>query len=198
MDEPFNHLDPHLRKYMREEFKRIQNELEITTIFVTHDIKDAQELGNRVCILENGQVKQIGTWEEIISSPLDADVSEFVGSPNVFYCETYESLDFDLAKVYCRNLEIIVPYEGKAIKKVVIYPDSIYVYPTKPVGVLTNIFQGKVLNYFELEGNKIKVFFDVKGHKVATEIRKDLFFDLQIQQGKIFFLKFILRDIRVI
>ena len=198
MDEPFNHLDPRLRKYMRDEFKRIQKEVNVTTIFVTHDMKDAKELGNRICILRNGLIKQVGTWEEIVSSPLDADVSEFVGSPNIFKCERYELLDFGLAKAYCGSLELVVPYDDKPIKKVLVYPENIYVYPTKPTGVRVNIFQGTVLDYSKMEGNKVNVYFDISGYKVVAEISEDLFLDLQVSPGKKYFLKFILRGIQVI
>ena len=198
MDEPFNNLDPRLRKYLRDEFKGIQRLLGITTIFVTHDVKEAEELGDRVAIMTDGEIKQVGSFEELLSSPKTKEVLEFIGNPNILSCEDYEVLDYGLAKANCGGLSVIVPYEGKDIKKVIIFPNDIYVYPYEPKGLLVNIFEGEVVEYQEIAGDKVRVIFNVKGIKIAAEVAKREFLDLFANGRRNFFLKFVLRGIRVI
>jgi len=78
MDEPFSGLDPLIRRQMQDELVEIQSKLQKTIIFVTHDLHEALKLGDRIAILRNGEVVQVGTPEEIITNPADEYVQEFV------------------------------------------------------------------------------------------------------------------------
>jgi len=78
MDEPFSGLDPLIRRQMQDELLDIQAELQKTTIFVTHDLHEALKLGNRIAIMRDGEIIQIGTPEDVITTPSDAYVREFV------------------------------------------------------------------------------------------------------------------------
>jgi len=78
MDEPFSGLDPLIRRQMQDELVELQSRLQKTIIFVTHDLHEALKLGDRIAILRNGEVVQIGTPEDIVTNPADEYVSEFV------------------------------------------------------------------------------------------------------------------------
>ena len=78
MDEPFSGLDPLIRRQMQDEFVELQNKLQKTIVFVTHDLSEALKLGDRIAILHDGEVAQIGTPEEIVTHPADEYVKEFV------------------------------------------------------------------------------------------------------------------------
>jgi len=78
MDEPFSGLDPLIRRQMQDEFIEIQDKLNKTIIFVTHDLSEALKLGDRIAILHDGEIAQIGTPEEIVTVPADSYVQEFV------------------------------------------------------------------------------------------------------------------------
>lgn len=78
MDEPFSGLDPLIRRKMQDELVEIQSRLQKTIIFVTHDLHEALKLGDRIAIMRNGEVVQIGTPEDIVTNPADEYVSEFV------------------------------------------------------------------------------------------------------------------------
>ena len=78
MDEAFSALDPLIRRQMQDELMAIQAKLHKTILFITHDLNEALRLGNRVCILRDGKVIQIGTPEEILTEPADGYVAEFV------------------------------------------------------------------------------------------------------------------------
>ncbi len=77
MDEPFSGLDPLIRRQMREELASIQEELKKTIIFITHDLEEAITVGNRIAIMRDGKIIQLGTPEEIVSNPVDEFVQEF-------------------------------------------------------------------------------------------------------------------------
>lgn len=78
MDEPFSALDPLIRREMQLELLDIQNRLQKTIIFITHDVNEAFRLGDRVAVMKDGHVEQIGTPEEIIESPANEYISEFI------------------------------------------------------------------------------------------------------------------------
>ena len=83
MDEPLSNLDAKLRLEMRAEIRRIHNTLGATTIYVTHDQEEALSLADRIVVLRDGQMRQVGTPEELFSQPDHLDVAEFMGFRNV-------------------------------------------------------------------------------------------------------------------
>ena len=78
MDEAFSALDPLIRRQMQDEMMEIQNELHKTILFITHDLNEALRIGDRVCIMKDGAIVQIGTPEEILTQPATGYVAEFV------------------------------------------------------------------------------------------------------------------------
>ncbi|WP_153978223.1 ABC transporter ATP-binding protein [Paenibacillus xylanilyticus] len=81
MDEPFSALDPMSREKLQDDILEIQRKMKKTIVFVTHDIQEAMKLGDRICILKDGQVLQVGTPEELLQNPVNEFVHHFVGSP---------------------------------------------------------------------------------------------------------------------
>jgi putative spermidine/putrescine transport system ATP-binding protein len=82
LDEPLSALDAKVRVQLREEIRRIQTRLGITTIYVTHDQEEALSISDRVAVLSHGQIEQIGTPGEIYGAPATPFVAEFVGTMN--------------------------------------------------------------------------------------------------------------------
>ena len=82
MDEPFSALDPLIRRQLQQEFKDISAKLQKTTVFITHDLAEAVNVGHRIAMMRSGRVVQIGTPEEIINSPADDYVQQFVADAN--------------------------------------------------------------------------------------------------------------------
>ena len=76
LDEPFSALDPLIRREMQDEFMRLQSVLKKTIVFITHDFDEAIRLGDRIAIMKDGAVVQVGTPEEIVLAPADSYVSE--------------------------------------------------------------------------------------------------------------------------
>ena len=80
-DEPLSNLDAKLRVEMRAEIKRLQHELAITSLYVTHDQAEAMTLGRRLAVMKDGRIEQIGPPEEVYSRPVNLFVAGFLGSP---------------------------------------------------------------------------------------------------------------------
>jgi glycine betaine/proline transport system ATP-binding protein len=78
MDEPFSALDPLIRKEMQEELTELQSSMQKTIIFITHDLDEALKLGDRIAIMKDGQIVQLGTPEEILTNPSNGYVANFV------------------------------------------------------------------------------------------------------------------------
>ena len=85
LDEPFSNLDANLRRRLRKDLKQLQRRLGINMIFVTHDQEEAMALGDRIALMREGRIVQIGTPQEIYRHPKDLWVKEFFGQVNQLY-----------------------------------------------------------------------------------------------------------------
>ena len=81
LDEPLSNLDAKLRTSARDELKRFQQDLGTTTVYVTHDQVEAMGLGDRIAVMYDGQIRQVGRPEEVYDEPADTFVATFLGSP---------------------------------------------------------------------------------------------------------------------
>jgi len=84
LDEPLSALDEKLREHMQTELTRIQRELGVTTIFVTHNQEEAMTMSDRIVVMNDGEFEQIGTPEEVYSEPESVFVGDFMGKSNLF------------------------------------------------------------------------------------------------------------------
>jgi sn-glycerol 3-phosphate transport system ATP-binding protein len=81
LDEPLSNLDAKLRTQVRGDLKRLHREVPVTSIYVTHDQVEAMTLGDRICVMSNGEVQQVGTTDDIYNRPANTFVASFMGSP---------------------------------------------------------------------------------------------------------------------
>jgi putative spermidine/putrescine transport system ATP-binding protein len=91
MDEPLSNLDAKLRLEMRAEIRRIHDLIGSATIYVTHDQEEALSLADRIVVMRDGTVRQVGTPEELYSRPAHADVAEFMGYRNLIVCQVWKN-----------------------------------------------------------------------------------------------------------
>ncbi len=107
LDEPMSALDARLRERLRRTVRDIQTELGITTVYVTHDQAEALAISDRIAVLHDGDLEQIGTPEAVYRSPASRFVASFVGDNNLFEVETVRGVDGGyLAR--SGNIEILV------------------------------------------------------------------------------------------
>lgn len=93
LDEPLSSLDYRLRKNMQIELKQLQRQLGITFVFVTHDQEEALSMSDRVVIMEEGRIEQVGTPREVYEEPRNLTVAKFIGEANIFNAEVLQVQD---------------------------------------------------------------------------------------------------------
>jgi multiple sugar transport system ATP-binding protein len=90
MDEPLSNLDAQLRAKMRAEIKRLQKTLKITTVYVTHDQTEALSMADKIVVMRNGEIQQIGSAHYVYREPRNIFVAEFIGAMNLTECVVKE------------------------------------------------------------------------------------------------------------
>ena len=137
-DEPLSNLDAKLRNQMRLEIKKLQRQMGVTSIFVTHDQTEAMTLGDRIVVINNGIVEQVGTPKDIYSKPNTKFVAEFIGSPqmNIFNCK----IDNGIAKIDNNTINL-----GKSINindaSIGIRPDDIQISDSGSISCKANLVE---------------------------------------------------------
>ena len=128
LDEPLSNLDSKLRIQMRSEIKKLQKRVGVTTIYITHDQTEAMGMADKIVILNEGIIQQVGTPEEVYKKPQNIFVANFIGNPqiNILNFEIIRKEDGQLISLKSENMSINVPkiwYDvlpsfGKSIKKI--------------------------------------------------------------------------------
>lgn len=131
LDEPLSSLDAKLRLGVRRQIRELQHKLGITTILVTHDQEEAMSMGDRLAVLKDGKMQQIGTPREVYRTPANAFVADFIGTAN-FFTGTVATDGASLhtesgLRLECRNLPV-----GK--QNVLVRPEAIRLSPATQGG----------------------------------------------------------------
>jgi ABC-type Fe3+/spermidine/putrescine transport system ATPase subunit len=163
LDEPLSNLDAKLRISMREEIIRIQKELSITTVYVTHDQHEALSISDVVAVMDKGYVQQIGTPREIYSDPQTVFVADFIGQCT-FIDGIVESVG-DYIQVKIPNNQNVIglttiegyPFEKGEKVKCAIRPEDLHLESTSPGD---NDISGEVTRTIFV-GNSLEVYFKV-------------------------------------
>ncbi|WP_211213486.1 ABC transporter ATP-binding protein [Paucidesulfovibrio longus] len=113
MDEPLSALDEKLREEMRMEIDNIQRTLNLTTLFVTHDQREALSMSNKIVVMKSGRKQQEGTPEDVYDYPANYFVADFLGHSNFYDARVLESLKGDLVRVRTdEGLEFFAEHQG--------------------------------------------------------------------------------------
>jgi spermidine/putrescine ABC transporter ATP-binding subunit len=168
LDEPLSNLDAKLRIEMREEIKRIQKSLGITTVYVTHDQLEAMSISDRIAVMDKGRVLQYGSPREVYFKPTNLFTAEFLGRSNIFRGRVVEKKD-DYVVVRLEDLELelkAVPVDSGVSGEVavVVRPES---FDVEASGAQENVFKGKV-DFAMFLGDKTEVRLKVgRGSLIA-------------------------------
>ncbi|HXQ28871.1 MAG TPA: sulfate ABC transporter ATP-binding protein [Gemmatimonadales bacterium] len=98
LDEPFGSLDARVRKDLRRWLRRLHDEIHVTSVFVTHDQEEALEVADRIVVMHEGRVEQIGTPEEVYDHPASEFVYRFLGDVNLFHGRLVRPHDVEVAR----------------------------------------------------------------------------------------------------
>ena len=173
MDEPLGALDLKLRETMQIELRRIQQELKITTVYVTHDQTEAMNMSDRIVVMNTGRIEQIGTAEGIYNDPRTRFVADFVGQINLLDGEiTGESGDYLVARTL--DTEVRVPKGEQAASGQVsigVRPEHLQLVDGDASSDNLNVIHG-TLSGRTFAGNLTRLFIDVGNDtQVVVEAR---------------------------
>ena len=174
MDEPLSNLDAKLRVQMRAEVSRIQRQLEVATVYVTHDQVEAMTMGDRVAVMHGGIVQQCADPQTLYDLPVNLFVAAFIGSPSMNLYEATIAADGRAVTLGSGNIELAASVHadrpklmGHAGQKVVVglRPEHLAVTDEHRSG---RTIQGEV-DLVEALGNELQVHFTIDAKRVAAE-----------------------------
>ena len=192
LDEPLSNLDAQLRMATRTELKQLQQSLGTTTIYVTHDQVEAMTLGDRVAVLRNGKIEQVGTPEELYNNPVNPFVATFIGLPpmNLIEATIVEENKEYFAVIDGNKLKIPVEKQRDIVtknKKLIlgIRPEDIYISSDKK----ENIFETKIISVEPL-GRELIIYVLLGNQKISVlstnkELKKNQMLLIEFNISKI-------------
>ena len=146
MDEPLSNLDAKLRVQMRTVIKKLQRQLDITTIYVTHDQEEALAISDRIAVMKDGKIMQIGTPTEIYAKPQNPFVAGFIGVSNFLDCEVTAPGVVDIDGQLTIKVPVKSDYTGKA--KLSARPEQLFFAESGLAGeVMFSTFLGDFIEY---------------------------------------------------
>lgn len=187
MDEPLSNLDAKLRVSMRSEIKKLHKIINATTIYVTHDQTEAMTMADRIVVMNNGKIQQIGTPYEIYNSPENVFVATFIGSPamNLFDVTISNNqidllngnslkLDKSIADAITKHIEselsTIADFEKNGLKK-----EEEKQLVVKKESLILQICNGKYKAKYDESGKVIDPFHNLSLNEEELEICKTLY-----------------------
>ena len=157
LDEPLGALDLKLRKEMQIELKRIQQALEITFIYVTHDQEEALTMSDRVVVMRDGNILQIGTPQDIYNEPCNAFVADFIGESNIIDGIMHKDFLVEFANDYFDCVD--KGFEPKERVQVVVRPEDFKIVPADK-GKISGIVESIIF-----KGVHYEIMVDAMGYK---------------------------------
>lgn len=143
--EPLSNLDAKLRRQVREDIRQLQLDLKLTVAYVTHDQEEALAVSDKVIVMSNSRIAQIGTPHELYNEPLNLFVADFIGDANILEARL-ERRQGDLAEIRLGEHQLKLPHRGakEGSVKLAIRPDAIS-YHTMSSGIAAEITKASYL-----------------------------------------------------
>lgn len=184
LDEPFGALDAKVRLDLRRWLRRLHDEIHITSIFVTHDQEEALEVSDRVVVMNEGKVEQIGTPEEVYDSPATPFTFDFLGNVNIFHGRVPKELESS------GDVEVVMPENlGAGALPVVGYARSHDIeVERKPADNAS--FKAEVRHVHTIGPRvKMQLFLCETKETVEVELSRDVSKRLDLQKGETVFVR---------
>ena len=168
LDEPLSALDAEVRVVLRGEIRRIQSELAITTVYVTHDQEEALSISDKVVVMNKGIIEQVGTPEEIYRAPQTRFVATFIGTANQFYGQVSGK-----DAVACNTVRLLTEplqsfKDGQSVV-VLVRPENIQVQAEQPENGRWNAISG-VVETITFHGAVTRLGVNASGQRVVADI----------------------------
>ena len=181
MDEPLSALDRKTRDELIQELKEIHRKFDVTLVHVTHNFDEALMLADRIAIMRNGEISQVGTSTEIFRHPADKFVADFVGAENII--EGIAKKDGEkLTVIDTGNISIYSTEKKEGHVHITVRPEDIILSAQKVETSARNVFKGQIKEIVDT-GALIKLTIDV-GDPLIVFLTRQSFLDMELNIGK--------------
>ncbi|ADL12860.1 tungstate ABC transporter ATP-binding protein WtpC [Acetohalobium arabaticum] len=143
LDEPLSALDPSTKNKIQQDLKRVHTELGTTTLHVTHDFNEALSLADRIAIMQEGEIVQVGSPQQVFKQPESNFIAEFVGSKNIFVGQVVHKDDRTVIKIN-EDIELEINTEKEGDISLIIRPEDIIISHQFFNSSARNSYQGVV------------------------------------------------------
>jgi molybdate transport system ATP-binding protein len=183
MDEPLSSLDAIVRERLRYEMKQLQRDIGLTSVYVTHDQVEAMALGDRIAVMNNGRIEEVGTPDKIFYKPEREFVARFIGMKNIFDGKI-TALDEGggVAQISTRNFDlttVLIPSGVGTHVKACIRPEDIILMKSDRKTSARNVIGGRIISIFP-NGPLMRVLVDVGGDEISVDITRLAARDLKL------------------
>ena len=186
LDEPFGALDAKVRKELRAWLRRLHDDMHITSVFVTHDQEEALEVADRVVVMNEGKIEQIGTPDEVYEQPASPFVYEFLGNVNLFHSRLHRG------RAWIGDLEVDAPEHAEAEELAAIAyvrPHEIEVARESNGGSTLAAQVVHILSVGPIVRLELRRENDESINPIQVEISKERFRELKLVKGDKVFIK---------
>lgn len=150
-DEPLSNLDAKLRNELRLEIKRLHRQLASTIVYVTHDQMEAMTLADRIVVMNQGRIEQIGTPQQIYQQPINRFVAEFIGSPTINLMEGIITLKQQQLMFECGEFQLILAQSDSDAARAIAQQQAPVTLAIRPEAIVAHACQQATLPQFTLE-----------------------------------------------
>ncbi len=183
LDEPFGALDAKVRKELRRWLRKLHNEFHVTSIFVTHDQEEALDVANRIIVMNNGKIEQVGTPDEVYENPKSPFVYDFLGNVNLFKGRLHNG------KLTQGQFEINVPTYSGSHEEAVGYvrPHDIHIEKEKG----SNDTVAAAIVHIHLLGPIVQIELkrEDSDEYLEAEVTKEQYNGLELQKGDVVYIR---------
>lgn len=179
LDEPLSALDAKIRQELRIELRKIQLSLGITTVYVTHDQEEALLMSDKIVVLNQGIVQQIGTPEDIYNRPSNFFVATFIGTNNVLIGQLEDKTTFKWQRYSFKVVENNVKARSAERAYLVIRSHALDFKGTEGL----NSFEAQV-SLVNFSGATVKVLLKTNGEELVAELQAEKFKDYRLKVGE--------------
>ncbi len=190
LDEPFGALDAQVRAELRRWLRQLHDEIHVTSVFVTHDQEEALEVADRVVVMNEGRIEQVGTPEDVYEHPANPFILNFLGSVNLFHGRVHQGLAH-LGGLALAAPEYATADDAPAVGYVRTHDIAIERTPSDHESVTAKV------RYIHAIGPIVRVSLTLKESNVAVEaeLTRDIFQKLSLKKGECVFVR--PRNVRV-
>ena len=181
LDEPFSSLDFRIARYLRLEFKRLQRLLGFNALFVTHNLREAREMSDRIGVLKDGTLVQVVNPDELWLNE-SVGKESFLERPNILSVCNQRNSGKGIIEVEWAGLRLFVPDEGKPFERIAIRPRDIFISTLDPPGSPVNRFQGIVKDIKE-SGGMARILVGIGDEEIIVEITMEYLKALNLSEG---------------